>query len=215
MNIPNQITIVRIIFVPIILILMLLSLPIENYFYFKLAINVTNTIKINIFWIIAGIIFIIAAISDWFDGYWARKKQIVTDFGKVFDPIADKMLVNGVLILMTIPQIIPVWLTVILILRDILIDGCRIFLSTKKIIVPANIWGKLKTILMLSGLSLLFFVNHLWFSFSNAWDSWRYHLVLLPVYLALVLSLYSGMTYIQIFKKFLNNRGGKKIARFN
>ncbi|WP_342277859.1 CDP-diacylglycerol--glycerol-3-phosphate 3-phosphatidyltransferase [Spiroplasma endosymbiont of Nephrotoma flavescens] len=196
MNLPNKITLVRIILVPIILILMLLGGPFDNYNFVSGSINIDSNVKINILWIIAGFLFIIACFSDWLDGYLARKNNQVTNFGKIADPIADKMLTSGVLIIMTIPQIIPVWVTLILISRDILLDGIRMFLATKKVVIAANYYGKLKTLMQMVGLTLLFFINHIWFGWDSGWGSWKYHIILIPMYLSLLLSIWSAITYI-------------------
>ncbi|WP_339025131.1 CDP-diacylglycerol--glycerol-3-phosphate 3-phosphatidyltransferase [Spiroplasma endosymbiont of Agriotes lineatus] len=201
MNLPNKITLVRIVLVPIILILMLLEAPFANYNFVSASINNNNNVKINILWIIAGLLFIIACFSDWLDGYLARKNKQVTNFGKIADPIADKMLTSSVLIIMTIPQIIPVWVTLILISRDIFLDGIRIFLATKKIVIAANYYGKLKTLMQMAGLTLLFFVNHIWFGWNSDWGSWRYHIILMPIYLSLLLSVWSAITYILRIKQ--------------
>lgn len=206
MNTANKITLVRIILIPIILILMLLGSNIAGMSISVWSLNFNNdTIKISIFWIIAGILFIFAAFSDWLDGYLARKYNQVTNFGKIFDPIADKMLVNGVIIVMTVASVIPIWITLILILRDIFIDGLRIFVATKQIVIAANFYGKIKTFLQLVALTLLFFINHLWFGWSSSWTSWQQHLILLPLYFAVLFSLLSASIYFYTVFKILKH----------
>nr|WP_232501293.1 CDP-diacylglycerol--glycerol-3-phosphate 3-phosphatidyltransferase [Mesoplasma melaleucae] len=154
--------------------------------------NADSTFKITLTMLLAGVVFIVASFTDFLDGYLARKNNQVTDFGKLFDPIADKLLVNSVLILFASSiSIISVWITLILILRDIFVDFIRMILSSKGVTLSAGIFGKLKTIFQMIGLSLLFFVS----SFTFNFEVWQEQLVLIPMYIAVAFSLYSGVDY--------------------
>lgn len=156
MNLPNRITMARI-FLSILLLVMLLmpwySLGVEFPVY-QVA-----TITVNLKYIIAGIIFLIASTSDFLDGYLARKNNMVTDFGKVMDAIADKLLVNGLLIILAYDRIISIVIPVVIISRDIVVDSCKMISGQNGKVVAASIMGKLKTICMMSGLTLTMFYN--------------------------------------------------------
>lgn len=156
MNLPNKITMARI-FLSILLLVILLvpwySLGVEFPVY-QVA-----TITVNLKYIIAGIIFLIASTSDFLDGYLARKNNMVTDFGKVMDAIADKLLVNGLLIILAYDRIISIVIPVVIISRDIVVDSCKMISGQNGKVVAASIMGKLKTICMMSGLTLTMFYN--------------------------------------------------------
>ena len=156
MNLPNRITMARI-FLSILLLVMLLvpwySLGVEFPVY-QVA-----TITVILKYIIAGIIFLIASTSDFLDGYLARKYNMVTDFGKVMDAIADKLLVNGLLIILAYDRIISIVIPVVIISRDIVVDSCKMISGQNGKVVAASIMGKLKTICMMSGLTLTMFYN--------------------------------------------------------
>ena len=202
MNVPNGISLLRILFVPVIIILMLVN--ISNH-----SIIVNGNYHLSITQLIAGILFIIASVSDFLDGYLARKLNQITIFGKFFDAIADKFLTNSVLIVMSYQAIIPIWITLILVLRDFLIDAVRQILASKQIIMSANWYGKWKAAFQMLGLTILFFVSCKNFNASNA-DVKMYgqyglinQLLLIPIYIATLLSIYSAIVYIQLNYKFL------------
>ena len=123
MNLPNKITIARIIMAVIILVIMLVpwySLGIEWPVY-----QVGNISQVDLKYIVVGILFLIASVSDFLDGHIARKNNLVTDFGKVADAIADKVLVNGLLIVLAYNRVISVVIPVVIITRDIVVDSCK------------------------------------------------------------------------------------------
>ncbi|EOA07230.1 CDP-diacylglycerol-glycerol-3-phosphate 3-phosphatidyltransferase [Mycoplasma yeatsii 13926] len=182
-NIPNILTMIRIALVPIILVLLL----VDHY------ISSTNKDLSRILFSVSGAIFIIASITDFVDGWYARKYNLVTKFGKFFDPIADKLLVNCALILFASFNILPVWITIVLVLRDTIVDFVRMILSSNNITLAAGMSGKLKTVFQMIGLSILFFINT---KFNN-WTEfdWQNQLVLIPMYIATFFSVYSGVVY--------------------
>lgn len=156
MNLPNKITLTRIVLSVLLLIMLLMpwyNLGVEFPVY-QVA-----TITVNLKYIIAGIIFLIASTSDFLDGYLARKNNMVTDFGKVMDAIADKLLVNGLLIILAYDRIISIVIPVVIISRDIVVDSCKMISGQNGKVVAASIMGKLKTICMMSGLTLTMFYN--------------------------------------------------------
>lgn len=192
MNLPNRITLSRIILT--IFIIFILLFP----FY---AINI-NLPKYNIKgiivdtrYVIAGVLFIIASLSDLIDGHLARKTNQVTDTGKLLDAIADKVLVNSVLVIFTYNGFISPIVAVIYIFRDEVVNALRMHALRKGIVVPAGTFGKIKTCSMMMGLSLMFFYN-LPFELMNI----RVDEFL--IYLATILSVVSGFEYYrQIMKK--------------
>lgn len=183
-NLPNILTTIRILLVPIIIVLLLVDHYMNDPVF-------TNFSKFA--WFISGAIFITASLTDFLDGWIARKYNLVTNFGKFFDPIADKLLVNATLILFSSLGVLPIWMTVVLILRDTFIDFIRMILSSKGITLAAGMGGKLKTTFQMIGLSLLFFINLKIFGWSE-WD-WQNQLVLIPMYIATFFSIYSGVIY--------------------
>lgn len=201
MNLANKLTLLRLFLVPVILTLMLISGPNTNSSLFEWDI-VINKYHISGTWLIASILFIVASLTDYFDGYWARKYNQITTFGKFFDPIADKILVNGVFIVMTAANIIPVWITIIIILRDIIVDAIRMFLSSQNIVLAANNYGKLKTITQMIGITILFFINYHWIA-DWEWYFWQSHMTLIFIYLATFFSILSGIIYIRNSWKYL------------
>ena len=157
MNLPNKLTIGRIITALIIIIMLLVP-------WYNLGMNfpeyqIAGRIVINLKYIIAGILFIAAAITDFFDGKIARKRNLVTDFGKVMDAIADKVLVNGLLIILAYDGFISIAIPVIIITRDIFVDSFKMASGNKGKVVAASFTGKAKTMCMMIGMALTMFYN--------------------------------------------------------
>ena len=155
MNLPNRITLGRIILSIFVLILMVfpfhdIGINIPEYL-------VAGKITISLKYIICGVLFIIASVTDFLDGNIARKRGLVTDLGKVMDAIADKILVNGVLIILACDGVIPVIVPVVIITRDTAVDCIKMIAGSKGNVVAASLWGKLKTVFMMTGVSFVFF----------------------------------------------------------
>ena len=134
MNLPNKLTIFRIILVPIMVIIPYL--------------NITGTfLEIPITLLVIDAIFIIASITDKLDGYLARSRNEITTFGKFLDPIADKILVLAAMIMLVEMQKIPAWIPIIILFREFIVSGYRLIASQKGgEVIAASIWGKLKTV---------------------------------------------------------------------
>lgn len=198
MNLPNKITMLRIFLAVLVLILLMFpfgSVGIDIPIY-KVGTNVT----ISLNYIIAGILFVIASFTDFLDGNIARKNNIVTDFGKVMDAIADKVLVNGVLIILAYNGNIPLVIPVVIILRDTVVDSIKMIAGKKGNVVAASIWGKLKTICMMVGLCLVFFSN-------LPFELIGFRLDYILLIIATILSIYSGIQYFIANKEyFLEDR---------
>lgn len=125
MNLANKLTTFRVLCIPIFVVFMLIESIPYNYY-------------------LAAIVFIIASITDLFDGKIARKYHLVTNFGKFMDPLADKMLVSAALICLT-PKMIPSWVVIIIISRELFIGGFRMLAADQGIVLAAGWWGKFKT----------------------------------------------------------------------
>ena len=125
MNLANKLTTFRVLCIPIFVVFMLIESIPYNYY-------------------LAAIVFIVASITDLFDGKIARKYHLVTNFGKFMDPLADKMLVSAALICLT-PKMIPSWGVIIIISRELFISGFRMLAADQGIVLAAGWWGKFKT----------------------------------------------------------------------
>ncbi|MGL4948112.1 MAG: CDP-diacylglycerol--glycerol-3-phosphate 3-phosphatidyltransferase [Mycoplasma sp.] len=193
-HIPNILTMFRILLIiPIIVIAMVDS------FGSLYVINIDNfsfSISINMFIIL--ILFIVASFTDWLDGYLSRKYNWVSDFGKILDPIADKVLVNVVFIILAINSQTHWVFIALFIFRDTVVDGIRMFAASEKVIIPANMLGKLKTVTQMAAIIILLIIG------SNdpnieAWWYWGVQNIF--VYLAVISSLLSGYVYVSNFIK--------------
>ena len=190
-NIPNYITIFRLFLVIPFVIIFITPLILNIRIFPTYSIFDTQLICI----ITAGVIFVIAMITDYLDGYLARKYSAVSTFGKFFDPIADKFMTNSALIIMAAYNIIPIWIVVIIILRDVLVDGLRMFASDKKIVISASSLAKWKTFILSISIIILFFFTPL-ISNSDIYKNGIYiWIVNIPLIISLGLSLISGYNY--------------------
>ena len=200
-SIPNILTIVRIVLaVFAIFFVCIYKFWNDNAFWY--IFNDGTLVVVPWTYIIAGIFFVIASFTDLLDGRIARKHHWITDFGKLWDPIAHKILINGVLIGLAVNESIPVFIPIIMISRDIIVDASRMYASTKGKVVAANIWGKLKTVSQMIAIILILF------SFGIVYNNivFFYLVQNLLLLVATIFSIISGVIYeIQIFKK------GKKI----
>ena len=157
MNLPNKLTIGRIIAAIVILIILVVpwyNLGIEFPVY-----QIAGNIMVDLKYIIVGVLFVLAALTDFLDGHIARSRNIVTDFGKVMDAIADKVLVNGVLIMLAYDGFISIAVPVIIITRDIFVDSFKMASGKKGKVVAASFTGKAKTMCMMVGMALTLFYN--------------------------------------------------------
>ena len=150
MNLPNKITISRLIMS--VIVLMLLIIPMEKIGLDLPAVKVTEAIRVDVKYLIAGILFLIASVTDFIDGHIARKYNMVTDFGKMTDAIADKMLVNSSLIILTAQGMVSPVITVIIVLRDTVVDTIKMIAGSKGKVVAAIKSGKIKTTFLMLGI---------------------------------------------------------------
>ena len=157
MNLANKITMSRIILAIVIMILLLfpfegLGLELPSYL-------INGNIYVELKYIIAGVLFIIASLTDFFDGYVARKYNMVTDFGKMVDAISDKMLTNSLLVILASHGMISPIIAVIFIVRDIAVDSIKMVVGNKGKAVAAIGIAKLKTATLMIGLVFTLFYN--------------------------------------------------------
>ncbi len=197
MNLPNKLTMGRIILA--IIILVLLIMPWYQLGIVFPTLTIFGKIIVDTKYLIAGVLFLIAAITDLIDGYVARSSNQVTDFGKVLDAIADKVLVNGVLIILAYQGFIHVIVPVIIITRDTIVDAIKMESGNKGRVVAASMMGKLKTVCMMVGIILMLFYNL------------PFEIISIPladilILLACVFSVISGCQYYFQSKELFNKK---------
>lgn len=176
MNLPNKLTVFRMIIVLPFIILLFLG-------------------KSNIWYSIgAGIIFGIASLTDFLDGYIARKKGIVTDFGKLMDPLADKILVLSALICFVELGYIPAWMVIIIVIREFLVTGIRVIAASKGEIIPAGKLGKYKTISQMIAIPIILLIR-------NEYVLANQLIMLIPV----ILTVWSGYQYVMNSKEYFKH----------
>jgi CDP-diacylglycerol--glycerol-3-phosphate 3-phosphatidyltransferase len=174
MNIPNSLTIIRILLVPFIILFLL--------------------IKDFTFNFISFILFCIAAITDIFDGEIARKYKKITNFGVFLDPIADKILVLSILLIFVILKIIPLWIFIIIAVREVLVTSVRGYYLTKGKVIPAKSFGKHKAIWQMSAIFIIF----LFFIFKDKvllLGNWIVHIPYCIILLVMFISVISGVDF--------------------
>lgn len=194
MNLPNKLTMLRIFLSIVILILLGVNWSQLNISWPVYLLGGKVVLRLN--YIISAVIFVIASLTDMLDGKIARKKNLVTDFGKVMDAIADKVLVNGVLIVLAYNHDISLIIPLIIVSRDIIVDSIKMVSGSKGKVVAASIAGKVKTAFMMTGLTLVLLENLPMEFFGVALDQ-------LLVIIATCLSIYSGIEYYMVNKDLL------------
>ena len=223
MNLPTKITVTRIISI----VLMLLALFTMNLVYeFKAwyTFELGNT-GINLVFLIIFVFFLIACYTDHLDGYLARKNNQVTDLGKFLDPVADKLLINSLVIFLIAPTIfaryVPLpsdggyiasfnmWCAIILVASDIVVDALRFIGAAKGKVIAANIFGKLKTVLEMVAIGAILLNGFPFRYFDASWPN-GLHITDFLVYLATLASLISGIIYViqnkHVFKEEKNEQ---------
>jgi len=193
MNLPNRLTVFRIFLVPVLILIWLFpyqefDFVFSTYEFFGITISGLNLILLGI--------FCIASFTDFLDGYIARSKKLITTFGKFADPIADKLLVNTMFIIMAYKHMIPVLPVIIMLGRDTIVDGCRMIASGNGVVVAAGFLGKMKTVLQM--FSIIFvLLNNLPFELINI------PLSTILVWCASFVSLASGYSYFVKLKDYI------------
>ncbi len=183
-NIPNILSLLRVFLAPLVLIFLTFKFTYPVYIVEELELRVTAGD------LLAGTVFILAALTDTADGYIARKKGMVTNLGKFIDPVADKILVMAALISLVELHRIPAWIVVVILSRDLIVTGVRMVAAAEGVVIPASRGGKVKTVFQIVAISMLIF--NLPFGIQVMW-------------IAMVLTLWSGMDYLLKGKKLFTN----------
>lgn len=176
MNTPNKLTVARMILVPFLVIFMLTGWGGEANRYISFG------------------IFAAASITDWFDGYLARKHNLVTNFGKFMDPLADKLLVCSALICLIGMKRLEAWVVIVIIAREFIISGFRLIAAENGVVIAANYWGKFKTVSQMIMIILLILnLGGIWSVVEEIF-----------VWLSVALTVISLLTYILQNRKVLS-----------
>ncbi len=223
MNLPNKITLSRIILIVLMIVGIFVLAIIEGALKKPfIAPNIGDS-PINLIYLIICIVFIIAAATDYLDGHLARKMNLVTDFGKFLDPIADKLLNDATMIFLLIPQLYapnqfsnpnsatfdPVSITIlticviVMIGRDLVVDALRMIAVKNNVVIAANKFGKAKTVLQMIAIPMLLLNDWPFSYFDKNWAQ-PLHVSNLFFYAATLMSIVSGVIYVyqnkQVFK---------------
>ena len=189
-NIPNCLCYFRIILIPVFFV-----------FYFQAEGQMD--------YIISALILIVSGFTDFLDGYIARKYDMITDFGKLIDPIADKMLINSMMVFLALNfvslashQRFAFFLVIIMIIRDLVVDGLRFMVAKKNVVVAANIFGKLKTVTQMVAIIVVFLNGFPFSYFDYNWPAYI-HVSDWLCYIATFFSVLSGIIYVKQNIKYL------------
>lgn len=192
-NLPTKLTFVRLILSLIIIILLIFP-------FYRVGVNfpqfLFKNILIDLRYLISGVLFIIASITDYYDGKLARKNNEVTNFGKLVDAIADKVLVNSVLIIFACQGFISVVVPVVIIVRDIIVDAIRMICANNGKVQAAKLSGKIKTATLMVGVILTFFYN-------LPFQIWGYRVSDFFLYFGTIMSVVSMFEYYNLNKKII------------
>lgn len=186
MNTANKLSISRIVLG--ILILLGLTFPFEEIGMTIPTFLIMGKVLVDIRYPIAGFIFVIACVTDYLDGSIARKEREVTDYGTILDESADKVLINGLLIVLAYQGFISIIVPILIVVRDILVESLRMALAKKNKLMKPSKLGKKKTVFMMIGVALLLFYN-------LPFEVWGIYLAPLFIYIGTILSVLSGMIY--------------------
>lgn len=193
MNLPNKLTTLRMLAVIILIFIALIPWNglasggtfMQNWMYACYSNKDLIWVRVVLF-----IIFVLASVTDFLDGNIARKNNIVTTYGKFMDPIADKLLVNSLFIILTCWGLVPLGVLLIVICRDIIVDAIRMVMCEKNVVVAANIFGKLKTVIQMIAIPFVLVYPLIFPNFSKVFP-----LEVFLCYAAAIASLLSGVIY--------------------
>ncbi|GIM47876.1 CDP-diacylglycerol--glycerol-3-phosphate 3-phosphatidyltransferase [Collibacillus ludicampi] len=180
MNLANRITLARIFLVPVVMLFLLV-----RYNLGTLSIGGQTT---TVSELIAALIFTIAAVTDGLDGYIARKRKMVTNFGKFLDPLADKLLVSAVLISLVELQRLSAWVAIVIISREFAVTGLRLVAVAEGLVIAASKLGKMKTVFQVIGVIALMLNNFPFSYIGFPFDQ-------IMIYIAVAVTIISGIDY--------------------
>lgn len=193
MNLPNKLTVTRVLLVPFLVLIYMFPydmLNIEVPVYHVLNTNI-SVVNISVL-----LIFALASITDYFDGRIARKEKMITTFGKFADPIADKLLVNTILLLLASDHTISIIIPIIIIARDTIVDAIRLVAANKQFVIAASSLGKLKTATQMLAVVMLLLCN---FPFSY----FEIPVADIAIWISAIISVVSGIDYFMKNKSIL------------
>ncbi|MBN8207512.1 CDP-diacylglycerol--glycerol-3-phosphate 3-phosphatidyltransferase [Bacillus sp. NTK071] len=180
MNLPNKITVSRIFLIPVFLIFLLAPLPFGET-------EIAGTVLLNS-QLIATAIFIFASVTDWIDGYIARKHNLVTNLGKFLDPLADKLLVTSAFVSLVELGAAPAWIVVLILSREFAVTGLRLVASSEGEVLAASNLGKLKTWIQIIAIIALLIEN-------VPFGAVGFPFAIISLWAALIITVYSGWDY--------------------
>src|SRR5215210_519310 len=178
LNLPNALTLVRILLVPVVVVALIVESPGGS--------------------VLAAAVFALAALTDGLDGYIARSRQAVTNFGKVMDPVADKLMVAAALITLVSLDRLEPWVAMVIIAREFAVSGLRVAAGVQGVVIPASRLGKAKTISQVAAILALIAAH-------DAGDVW----VQVLVYVAVATTLASGADYFLGFRRRIEEARGR------
>lgn len=190
MNIPNKITVSRILLIPLFLIIMLVPFKWGTMHLLGADLPVTH--------FVGALIFIFASATDWVDGYYARKYNLVTNMGKFLDPLADKLLVSAALIVLVELGYASSWIVIVIISREFAVTGLRLLLAGEGEVVAANMLGKIKTWTQIVAISALLLHNFIFEMISFPFAQ-------IALWVALIFTIWSGWDYFAKNSHILRN----------
>lgn len=175
MNLPNKLTTLRILLVPVFIILYLMN--------YRIA---------------ALVVFVAASFTDYLDGHFARRNNLVTDYGKIMDPLADKLLVTSALVCMVQTNVVPAWMVIVILAREFAITGLRAVAAGEGCVIAAAWSGKIKTVTQMIAVIFLLL------------DNWPFRLIGFPfaaimLWIAVIMTIYSGCEYIYKNREFFRD----------
>jgi len=181
LNVPNLLTVVRILLVPVLVVVLLQATPHGSW--------------------VAAIVFAVAAVTDTLDGYLARSRRSITTFGKVMDPIADKLLIAAALISLVSLGRVAAWAAMVIIAREFAVSGLRVAAAAQGVVIPASALGKVKTITQVAAVLALIAAH------KDAW--WPQALL----YVAVATTIASGADYFLGFRRRIEEARAAREAR--
>lgn len=186
MNLPNKLTVLRMIMVPFFMAAALIDFPFHNF--------------------VALAVFVIASATDALDGHLARKNNLVTNFGKFMDPLADKILVMAALVCLVADESIGSAAVIIILAREFMVSGLRLVTAGEGIVVAAGIWGKLKTAFTMGAIVVIYVLNGAFFAGWLPADSGMLVGIVnrILIWIAAVLTLISGIQYLWAYRKYID-----------
>ncbi len=184
MNLPNKLTMLRIIMVPVFVVFLSMDEAWCRY--------------------VALILFIAASLTDLLDGRIARARNLITDFGKFMDPIADKLLVMSALVVLVALGITPAWVCIIMLAREFIVSGFRLVAAGKGKVIAAAIWGKLKTVSQMIYIPMAILLMPVGEISDMLYKIWNI-LTQIMMYLSAALALWSGFWYIWSNREYLSD----------